>query len=222
MAATYGELKAEVAVALNRADLTSLIPSLINAAVARANRDVSADGGLLDQEQMAFASLVVDQDTLPVPDDYQSLRFIKIGTDTLEMAPTYDSLIDEYGDATGTPEKYAIFGTAFVFRPVPTVADTVRIGYIKKYQPFASDGDSNWLLTDGGNLLMYAACLEATPQLRDDPRIGTWNGGYRGTLQTLIDADRRARRGPKPAMATTDPVLAAIGWRGGFNITTGE
>jgi hypothetical protein len=69
------------------------------------------------------------------------------------------------GDASGQPEKYAIMAGEIFFRPIPDAAYTVTINYQKRYSPFSSDADTNYLLTSGSNVLLYAALLEAEAYL---------------------------------------------------------
>jgi hypothetical protein len=214
-------LKADVAKALNRQNLDPYIPGFVNAALARVNAALAEAGGLVDQEQEAYATLAADDDVIELPDDYQALRYFRIGTDPLEDAGTFDQLIDEYGDNTGTPEKYALFASSFILRPVPTADCTLRIGYMKRYQTLANDTDANYLLTSGGNLLLYAACLEAEPWLKDDQRVQTWGQAYAQTLARLLAAAGRARRGSTRADIVHDPALLAIGSGNSSNILTG-
>ena len=227
MAATYGDLKTQVATWLNRADLTANIPLYIGAALDRINLELQSVGGIIDQEQVAFALTPINtysnlqndtyQDSLLVPSDYQALRYIKvvvnnsgipdIEEDVLETVP-YDQLIDVYGSQVlGPPQQVAIFNGSFFFRPVPDLAYRIQIGYIKRYTDFASDGDTNWLLTNGGNVVLYAACLEAAPQLRDDQRLQSWGGQYKEAMRIIVAANKRAERGPKPAGSRVESYL---------------
>ena len=217
MAANYGALKSDVASWLNRVDLTASIPTFIAGALARINLELQVAGGIVDQQQIAYATTTANVDSLTVPSDYQSLRYIKITdssglTDVLETV-TYDQLIDTYGDLVkGIPEQVAIFDGSFIFRPIPDGVYTVQIGYLKKYADFNLDSDTNWLLQNGGNLMLYAACLEAAPKLDDDARLSTWVSAYQRSMDLVISANRRSQRGPKPAGVRMEPYL--LGSRG--------
>lgn len=211
MSANYGALKTDIGIALARADLTARIPDYVAGALARINGELAAEGGIVDQEQLAYAATVPGSESLELPSDFDRLEFIKIGTDALEAAQGYDELLDEYGDERGQPKKYALFASALCFRPIPDAVYEVRIGYLKRYPMLAGDADTNWLLAQGGNLLLYAACLEATPQLGDDQRIVTWGGAYKGSLRLILDANARAKRAPRPAEVRLDAALLAMG-----------
>jgi hypothetical protein len=221
VSANFGELKTDVALALNRQNLTARIPGFINAALARINVALAEGGGITDQEQEAYATLLATDDTIEVPSDFQQLRYIRIGTDPLEHVGTFDALIDEYGDDTGPPEKYTTFAETFIFRPIPTADVTLRIGYLKSYPALTADANTNYLLTSAGNLVLYAACLEAEPWLKDDQRVQTWGQAYAQTLARLLAAATIARRGPKRADVVHDPALLAIGNGNRGNILTG-
>jgi hypothetical protein len=219
MAANFGELKAQVARWLHKSDLATDIPTFINGGLARANLELAAaGGGLLAQEQEMHATLRAGVDSLTVPPNYISLRHIKIGDSILESVD-YNTLLDHWGDNTDSaPQQYAIQNSAFYFRPIPTADCDVVVSNVSGFAPFVNDADKNYLLTAGGNLLLYAALLEASPYLADDARVLTWERMYGSLKSALLRADRNARRGPKDAPARLDPLLTRN--TGIYNILT--
>jgi hypothetical protein len=204
--ANYGELKTAAANWLSRADLTSRIPEFIEGGLQRINNELIANGGLADQEQVAFASTVANQESLEEPIRYGNLRSVWISDRPLEPR-SYHSLLELHGNVTGEPEKYAYMDGAFYFRPIPNAVYTVRINYNRRYASFTADGNTNYLLTSGGNVLLYATLLEATPFVQDDKRVEMWAAAYKEAMRLLVDADHRARYGHFPPELQTDTTL---------------
>lgn len=207
MASTYATLKTEVASRLSRADLTSLIPDFIGEGLNRCNLELAVAGGLAAQETSTTDTTVNAQEYLTLPTGFRRFTYIRVGTnpDTIEST-TFDSLIDQYGDATGQPEQFAVVGTRIYMRPIPDAAYTVTYGYMKDFVALSGDSDTNILIT-GCNALLYAALLEATPHLQDDPRIAVWSQYYKEAMRLLIGAERRFRRTLKPAGLRMDQAL---------------
>lgn len=203
---TYGELKTAVENWLARADLDSRIPEFIAGGLQRVNLDLQIAGGILDQEQRAYAATVATEESIALPTDYGAMRSIKLGTSPLEPR-SYDELVDGYGDASGQPEKYAILAGEIFFRPIPDDAYTITINYSKRYTAFSADADTNYLLTSGANLLLYAALLDALPYLGNLAEAKGWAEGYTSSLNLMIRASRAGRWNHQPPELKSDRAL---------------
>lgn len=207
---TYGGLKASVATWLARSDLTAMIPDFIEGGLQRVNNELLLRGGIPDQEQVATASTVAGDEALAVPTDFGSLRWIRLD-DSSAVAATplgsrdYSGLVNSYGVTQGTPQAFATVAGQFMFRPIPDAVYTVRICYNKRYASFSADADTNYLLTAGGNLLLFAALTEAIMYLGDDPRVQNFIAGYQAAMTGLRTAARKARHEIPPVQF--DPVI---------------
>jgi hypothetical protein len=51
------------------------------------------------------------------------------------------------------------------------------------------DSQTNWITEYAPNLLLYAVLLEATPFLKNDDRIGTWQTMYDRASQAINGED---------------------------------
>lgn len=207
---TYGGLKASVAAWLARSDLTSIIPDLIEGGLQRVNNELLLHGGLPDQEQVATASTVAGNEGLAVPTDFGSLRWIRLdNSSAVAVTPLvsrdYSSLVSSYGVNQGQPQAFATVSGQFLFRPIPDGVYTVRICYNKRYASFSADADTNYLLTAGGNLLLFAALTEAIMYLGDDMRVKGFISGYQAAMTGLRTAARKERHEMTPVQF--DPVI---------------
>lgn len=210
MATDYASLKTQVATWLSRSDQTSNIPDFIGAGLQRINYDLAIAGNIADQETNTTDSTVANQEYLALLTGFRRFTYIFSGTTPNRQtmsSTTYDELLELYGDTTGQPERYAIVGNRFYMRPIPDVVYTIAYGYMKDYVALSADGDTNILITNGSNILLYASLLEAEGQIQDDPRIPIWNTHYKEALRLLLGAERRLRKGQKPAGLRMEPVL---------------
>lgn len=83
------------------------------------------------------------------------------------------------GTEVAPPEYYADYDyNHWVFAPTPDATYAVELIYYE-LPPLLSDAvQTNWLTDHAPNLLLYAALLEATPFLKDDGRLTTWQTFY--------------------------------------------
>ena len=65
----------------------------------------------------------------------------------------------------------------------------MEILYFEMPQPLDDDNQQNWLTTYAPNLLLYASLLEATPFLKKDERIATWQSMYDRFAQAISAQD---------------------------------
>jgi hypothetical protein len=86
-----------------------------------------------------------------------------------------------------------------VFGPYPDSNYTVKGVYYKQLTALSDSNTTNWLTTDAPDLLLWATLSEAAPFLKDDARIGIWEGKYQAAKQALKAQDRRDM-GPGLAM----------------------
>ncbi len=206
--ATYGDLKTAIASRLARTDLTADIPNFIDDALQRVNLELQSAGGIAAQEVEATSSTTADQESYQLPSDFQMLRYIKIDTDPLEQM-TYSQMLEEYGDTTGTPEKYDLLISDIYLRPIPSGVSTLTIGYTSTFTTLSNDSDTNWLITSGGNVLLYGALMHASMHLRDDARVPGFTQAFKEAMRIILRGDRRARMGNKPNGLVVDAFLRA-------------
>ncbi len=196
--ANYSDLKTAVANFLNRSDLTSYIPDFITLAERRISRDVVNQGHFLRaMEKRAADSLTASNAYLGLPDDFLSLRSIKItSTDPVTRLEyvTPDRFNEMYASSTtGTPKVYTIIGDELAFGPIPDSAYVVQMAYYGSITALSDANTTNWIITNAPETLVYGSLLEAELFLKNDQRAATWKGLYDQALSGLIEFDKASR-----------------------------
>lgn len=91
---------------------------------------------------------------------------------------------------TGSPQFYADYDYQhWLITPTPASVQTLEILYYEQPRFLGEDFQTNWLTEYAPDLLLYAALLEATPFLKSDERIQTWQGMYDRAAQALNGED---------------------------------
>lgn len=91
---------------------------------------------------------------------------------------------------TGAPQFYADYDYQhWLITPTPNAADTLEVLYYEQPALLGEEFQSNWLTEYAPDLLLYAALLEATPFLKNDERIQTWQALYDRAAQAISGED---------------------------------
>lgn len=170
------------------------IPRLINLAERRIARELKVQGFIA----VVSGTLVPGQSVYAKPDRWRDTVSINIGTgDALANRTTVYTRDYEYCRAywpneseTGTPLFYSDYNyDNWLFVPTPDVAYPFEVLYYE-LPPLLDDTiQTNWLTEYAPQLLLYGALLEATPFLKNDERIGTWQQYYDRAASMLNGED---------------------------------
>lgn len=194
MAATYTALLAEVAGYLARSDLTSIIPTFVQFAQARINRDVRAK-----VMQTKNAAITINAEYEDVPADFMEVESFYL-TSTTPRKPLefmgMDEMTRRYNE-TGEPKFYTVVGTQFRFAPTPPGDYTATLIYYAKPATLAaSTQETNSLFPAvAPDLYLYASLLEAESYIQNDPRLQTWAQAYERGVSSLNSAQKNGRHG---------------------------
>jgi len=91
---------------------------------------------------------------------------------------------------TGDPEFYADYDYShYLITPTPSSAKTMEIVYYGQPPLLGETVQTNWLTDYAPNALLYAALLEATPYLKQDSRVATWQQYYDRAASSLNGQD---------------------------------
>ncbi len=91
---------------------------------------------------------------------------------------------------TGSPQFYADYDYNHrLITPTPAADSTLEVMYYEQPRFLGEDFQTNWLTEYAPDLLLYATLLEATPFLKKDERIGTWQQMYDRAAQALNGED---------------------------------
>lgn len=93
-------------------------------------------------------------------------------------------------DAENPPQFYADYDYQhWLICPTPVLAAPWQINYYQLPPLLADTNQTNWLTEYVPNMLLYRALLEATPFLKNDERIPTWQALYQEQLSTVNAQD---------------------------------
>jgi hypothetical protein len=184
----YSDLKTEIANYLGRDDLTSQIPTFIQLAEKRLERDLR----IRQMLKVVEATTTPGDSTVGMPEDFLSMKDIHIESDpirTLKFQSTSNFYRNARPNDRGVPVDYTLLGSEFKLAPTPDSAYTLRMVYY--YQPdiLSDSNTSNLFLANCPDLLLYGALAEAEPYLMNDERIQTWASLYDRGLASLRASD---------------------------------
>lgn len=197
---TYAELQTEIAGWLDRADLTSQIPTFIRLFEAQAERKLRLRQMLVSNEQgtIPTTGLIV------LPDNFLALHNLSVLDSNDNPSPvTYAAKhqVDQRRTdlvTTGTPKVYTLNKNYIEVAPKPNGTFTYEISYWEKIPKLSSTVTSNWLLSDHPDLYLFGSLMQAEPYLKHDERIEVWGTALNSLLEDLTLADERAMRGGNP------------------------
>lgn len=191
MIADYNSLKAEIANWLARSDLTDTIPTLVQLAEARINRDVWVARRMVrSTETVAVGGFV------PLPADFS--RMGSLLTAQGGAWRPLDALASDFVHTSNyAPVGYAIVGDQI--RMIGTTATEVRLTYWAKVPALSDSQSQNWLLVSEPGLYLHAALIESAPLLKADNRVPIWERQYQLIVDGLNANDGYARYGSAAA-----------------------
>lgn len=212
--ATYTDLQSAVTEYLARdqdSTLIARIPTFIQLFEAKMNRKLF----VRQMETRATAQTVptaTEPEFIALPNDFQSMRRIRLssasGRPSLDFMSTVQ--MDNYrtvqGDVVDQPEFFSIFGSEIELAPTPDAIYTVEMIYRQNIPPLARSS-TNWLLTLAPDLYLYGALLEASPYIKNDPRIETWGTLMAAALQDLNDLEDDAAFNAGPVQVRPEPTM---------------
>jgi hypothetical protein len=192
----YTELKDAVADWLNRADLTSQVPTFIQLAEARFNRIIRT------RDMITRANATTNNEFVPMPIDWLETYKLELppnATNTPEplmyVGPEEASRF-KANAINGKPRYYSILDGAFELIPAPSVGTTVtlELTYYARITSLSTGNPSNWLILKAPDLYLYASLMNAEPFLNNDERIPTWAQLSQSALDELdMDSERASR-----------------------------
>jgi len=157
------------------------IPRLINLAERRISTELKIEG-LIDVVTTTFSAGI---SVYAKPDRWRDTISINVqlpsGSRKTIQTRGYEFLREYWpnSDESGEPEYYADYNyTHWLLAPTPDVSYPAEIRY-HQLAPLLSDSvQTNWITQYVPQLLLYATLLEASPFLKNDERIATWQSMY--------------------------------------------
>lgn len=193
MATTYTTLLAEVAGYLARSDLTSMIPTFVQFAQTRINREVRAR-----EMETKNASFSITGEYVALPADFLQVKHFYLGTSPRRSLEPMDAgtMTDVY-TTTNQPKFFSVEGTNFRFAPVPAQTYTATLIYYAKPATLVTTSqETNTLFPSvAPDLYLYASLLEAESYIQDDPRLPLWQQAYASGVASLNSAAKGSKHG---------------------------
>lgn len=197
---SYAKLQAEIQDTLDRddlvADVTAFSPSTIEGVVKRAIRKceirVQRQLRVRDMETSTTLTLSAGTSQYSLPSDFLSMRTFYINKDPIRILrqDSFTNILSEHPNtATREPDAFAIVGSSIYIRPVPDSAYSCPMHYYRTIPALSDSNTSNWLLTDAPDVYLYGSCLEITPYLGEDQRIGVWKAAFDAAITDIVDDD---------------------------------
>ncbi len=189
----YATLQTAVGTWLARSDLTADIPGFIQNWEERFYRQPKNWGRWMEA---SFAGTIASS-VLAVPTGYLGLKYAYIDSSPaarLDRA-SLNQLYGSYprGGGVGCPRLIARDLENFVFGPAPdSDYDVAGVYYAKPtlIRNYAADAAAHWIIVNAPDIALYGALLEASPFLRNDTRIPTWQSFHDRAVQDYRDMNR--------------------------------
>lgn len=192
---TYSELQASIADYLNRADLTTVIPTFITLAEAKFNRELRV------RDMLTQTSITATSGAASMPADCLEAYVLELDMDNLGPRPPL-AYIGPNDVKTLLANKiqndtryFTIVNGEFQLIPAPTGTLALDLTYYARIPALSGSNLSNWLLVKAPDLYLYSSLLEATPYLKNDERLQVWSAARQQVIEAMkIESERGMRQ----------------------------
>lgn len=159
------------------------IPRLINLAERRIARELKVQGFI----NVVNGTMAIGQSVYDKPDRWRDVVSINFGAGPTKskrtplFARSYEYCRSYWPDESETaqPLFYSDYDyDHWLFAPTPDAAYPFEILYYELPPLLDDTTQTNWLTEYAPQLLLYGTLLEATPFLKNDERIPTWQNYY--------------------------------------------
>jgi hypothetical protein len=181
---TYTDLLADIALWLNRDDLTAVIPSFLRLCEADMNSklrlrsmlttvSVTAAGGALPSDCLAVKSVGVS------------------GYDNLGFVTPNEAAAINLASAGDTATWWTVDGNTLVVSPTQTTG-TVSLRYYARIPALTPATTATAVLVTNRGIYLYGSLVHSAPYLGDDQRLSLWQTLYDQALSALQQSDDAA------------------------------
>lgn len=187
---TFDSLKDDLRRYLERGDtlltdptVFEQLPRLINLAERRCATELKVQGFI----NVVTSNFTVGQSVYAKPDRWKDTISMNFGagddqkTRTPILTRSYEFLRSYWPDEslTDSPLFYADYNyNNWLVLPTPDDTYPFEVVYYQELVYLDDANQTNWLTEQAPFLLLYASLLEATPFLKNDDRIATWQALY--------------------------------------------
>jgi len=165
------------------------LPRLITLGARRIAREIKIEGFI----RAVTTNLVAGVSVYRKPDRWRDTISMTVGGSPI-FARAYEYCRSYWPDETqlSAPQFYADYDYQhWLIAPTPSVSNQLEILYYEQPAFLGEDNQTNYLTEYAPDVLLYATLLEATPFLKNDERIQTWQGMYDRAAQALAGEDMK-------------------------------
>lgn len=184
----YATLKSDIAALLVRSDLTDTdLARFVRLGEARIRRRVRI------RAMETTTALAVTGQSTALPTDFLEARAVTLDTSngrTLKPLTPDQLRSSAYSDEAGEPRFYAIEGSNLLVAPIQSCS--VDLTYYAAFAALSAADDTNWLLENAYDVVLYACSRAAAEWLEDDAREDRFETKFQTAVAELNDADKRA------------------------------
>ena len=195
---TYNSLLKDLRAYLERGTIVDTtvfeqLPSLINLA----ERQLAQELKILGFVQNVTDTLAVGQSVIPKPDRWRETISINFGVGVTQVRTPLFARSYEYirrywpdEDLTAKPKFYADYDYYnWLIGPSADFAYPFEVNYWELPALLDAVNQTNWTTDFAPNALLHGALLQATPFLKNDERIPTWQAIYDRDIGILQNQD---------------------------------
>lgn len=193
MSEDYQQLQSDIGEWIDRDDLATKIPTFIRMALHRINRKLR----ILDMEEIASTPLSAVNYFYGLPPRFQEMRNIYINTSPERkltyVTPKQMNLRVDNNDPL--PSLYTLVDGAIKLNKAnpDNVGYSLMINFYQGYAMFAQPTDTNWLILNVYDLILYGSLIAAEGFIMTDERIPVWKSQFEETISELNEAAENAR-----------------------------
>ena len=198
---TYSDLQATIASYLARTDLTAMIPTFIQLAETRLQRELRIRPML----KVATTDTVANDSTVELPSDFLEMRDLHINASPIYVLKYNAPNVfyrNTFSTISGRPTNYTTLATEFQLAPIPDSTYELQMLYYAAPALLSSTNTSNVFLVNCPDLLLYASLAEAEPYLMNDDRLTVWANLYQRGVDALRISDDQGEYAGSPLAMT--------------------
>lgn len=193
---TYTELTASVADWLDRTDLTSQIVDFITLAEKKVYRVLRV------RDMETALNVTMASGVAALPADFLELKFAYIdGSPAKSLTrKTIHDIYEKYPNRSSQakPDYIANNVDNFEFAPFPDSDYVVKGTYWARPDALSGSNETNFLITNYPDLILYGSLIEAVGLTGDIQRLTEWAAKYDSVLSDIKMEEKQQRIGGSP------------------------
>lgn len=195
---TYDNLKLEIIDWSKRRDIALKLDTFIQ--MAEVEMFANTVEVLRVRGQDTRSTATTDGQYLALPDDYQSLRGIRLVIDGQENNLVYRAPEQmQRQPATGRPNEFTVT-SQIEFNRVPDANYDIEIHYFAKPAPLSSANASNEVLVANPNIYLFGALWAVFNYAVDEVQSQKYYTQFINAVKGANRLDKKGRYGPAPVM----------------------